>query len=227
MKKCMSLVGVAVFAVGFTSTAFAQERPRTTTGALELALRAGYGIPFGHTGKTATDTTNDKLSDSIKGEIPLWLDAGYRFSPQLYVGLSFQYAFGFVPSNSECTQGVSCSVSDLRLGANVLYHLTPDQPADVWVGLGVGYEWLELSASGAGISVSGSGSGFEFANLQAGVDIATTPSFALGPFASFSLGQYRSFSLSGAGRSMDQDITDKSLHEWLLFGVRGVSDAPL
>jgi hypothetical protein len=197
--------------------------PRGTGGAFEFGLRTGYGLPLGHTGRTAGDTTDDKLSSSISGEIPLWLDLGYRFDPNLYLGLSFQYAFGFVP-DGQCTSGASCSVSDLRLDANFMYHLTPDQAADFWVGFGAGYEWLRLSASALGFTVDGSAGAFEFANFQVGVDIAATPVFALGPFVSFSLGQYRSFSLSGAGQSSDMDVEQKSLHEWLMFGVRGTFD---
>jgi len=235
MIKSLSVVCFAVSVASFSSIAVAQEEapvapprasaeaPRGTGGALELALRTGYGIPLGHTGKVAGDTTDDKLSSTIKGEIPLWLDVGYRFNPEMYLGLSFQYAFGLM-ADGQCPSGVDCSVSDLRLAANFMYHVTPQQPADLWLGLGVGYEWLELSASAQGQSASESGSGFEFANLQAGVDIAATPTFALGPFVSFSMGEYRSVSLSGPGISMDSDVTSKSLHEWLIFGVRGVLD---
>ena len=200
--------------------------PRAAGGAIEFGLRTGYGIPLGHTGRAAGDTSDDALSSSIKGEIPLWLDFGYRFDPRMYLGLSFQYAFGLVPSN-QCSSGVSCSVSDMRLGANFMYHVTPEQPADLWLGFGVGYEWLRLSVSDGNVSGDATGSGFEFANFQAGVDFAVAPAFALGPFVSFSLGEYRSLSLSAPGASADEDIVSKSLHEWLVLGVRGSFDVHL
>jgi len=116
----------------------------------------------------------------------------------------------------------------MRLGANFIYHVTPTQPADLWLGFGVGYEWLRLSVSSdRGVAGDATGSGFEFANFQAGVDFAVTPAFALGPFVSFSLGEYRTLSLSGAGSSADEDIVSKSLHEWLVLGVRGSFDVHL
>jgi len=200
--------------------------PRGTGGAVEFGLRTGYGIPLGHTGKAAGDTSDDKLSSTISGEIPLWVDLGYRLNPNVYLGLSFQYAFGFVP-DGQCSSGASCSISDLRLDANFMYHVTPDQPADFWLGFGVGYEWLRLSLSEQGITADGSAGAFEFANFQVGVDFAVAPAFSLGPFVSFSLGQYRSLSLSAPGLSTDQDLVDKSLHEWLVLGVRGSFDAHL
>jgi len=224
--------GLAVLSVASVARAqseasrAAAAAPRGTGGALEFGLRTGYGIPLGHTGKAAGDTSDDKLSTSISGEVPLWLDVGYRLNPNMYLGLSFQYAFGFVP-DGQCLPGGSCSISDLRLDANFMYHLTPDQPADFWVGFGAGYEWLRFSESEGGISASGTGSGFEFANFQVGVDFAATPAFALGPFVSFSVGQYRSLSYDLGGQSQDQNLVDKSLHEWLVLGVRGSFDVHL
>ena len=225
MIKRLCLIGATLaFASLVSAPRRAHAEPgRGAGGAFELGLRTGYGIPFGHTGKAPGDTTDDKLSSSIKGEIPLWVDLGYRLNPAMYVGASFQYGFGLVPDN-QCPSPASCSVSDLRLDANFIYHLTPDQAAEVWLGFGAGYEWLRFSASALGITVDGSGSGFEFANFQIGADIAATPVFALGPFVSFSLGQYRHVSLNGGGQSTDADITDKSLHEWLVLGVKGTFD---
>jgi outer membrane protein W len=219
-------LGLAVTLTSVGGAALAQEP--TSGGAIELGARLGFGLPFGSEGRTATDTTNDKLSDSVSGIIPLWIDAGYRFNPNLYVGLFFQYAFALVntDTNPECDQsGVSCSISDIRLGANLHYHFAPGQSFDPWLGLGAGYEWLMVSVSAGANSASGSAGGFEFANFQLGGDFSASPSFKVGPFLSFSLGQYRSLSASlNGGPSMDMDYTNKSLHEWLIIGARGAFD---
>jgi hypothetical protein len=226
MTKFLSLLGIAAMTFLFSPLGFAQtEAPGESAvagGAIEVGLRAGYGLPFGHTGRLAGDLSDDKLSASVKGEIPLWLDVGYRLDPRMYVGLSFQYAFGLVPSGV-CADGVSCSITDMRLGANFIYHLAPHQSVDPWLGFGVGYEWFELKAAAPEGEVTGTVGAFEFANLQAGADFEVTPSFALGPFVSFSLGEYRGISYSGAPLA-DQDVVSKSVHEWLLFGVRGALD---
>jgi opacity protein-like surface antigen len=199
-------------------------------GAIELGLRVGYAVPFGKEGRTASDASDTKLSDDIKGVLPIEIDAGYRINPQVYVGLSFQYGFGFLntSANPECGQsGVSCSTSDLRLGVNAQLHLSPGESFDPWLGLGVGYEWLSLDVSASGANASVTGSGFEFANVQVGGDLVAARNLVVGPFIGLSLGEYRSVSTSGAAGSGSQDITSKSLHEWLEFGVRGAFDIDL
>jgi outer membrane protein W len=197
-------------------------------GAIQVGLRLGYGIPLGHVGRTAGDTSDQTLSSTIKGQIPIVLDAGYLFNSNLYLGLSFQYGFGFVGNESldvACDQlGISCSTNDVRLGVNVQYHLSPAASFDPWVGFGVGYEWLGISFDAPSGSASGTASGFEFANVQAGGDIDLAPNLRVGPFVSLSVGQYGSVSVSGGPRSASEDIVDKSLHEWLLLGVRGTYD---
>jgi outer membrane protein W len=218
-------VGFYVLSAGismFASSAFAQEAAPPLDHGVELGFRTGYGFPAGKEG-TVAGTPNANLSGDVSGIIPLQLDAGYRFNPNVYLGLALQYAFGFVndSNNSTCNQGgVSCSADVLRIGLNVNYHFGVNPAFDPWVGLGAGYEWLMLSASAGGTSADVTGSGFEFANLQLGGDIPISPNFVVGPFFAVSIGQYRSISTSAGGTSMDQDLTDKSIHEWFLFGVR-------
>jgi hypothetical protein len=171
------------------------------------------------------------MSDGIAGQIPLWLDVGYRALPELFVGAYFQYGFGFMGDlfDESCdVDGIDCSASDVRLGVQVHYHIMPFQSVDPWVGLGLGYEWLTLGAEGGGLETSTTARGFEFANFQAGADFLVGPKAAVGPFISFSLGQYSdaSFDCSpatacGGFSGIDGDIENKALHEWLVLGVRG------
>lgn len=219
--SCLSLV---VLCAG---VARAQDGvPGGQRGAIQVGLRLGYGIPLGHTGRTAADTQDHTLSSTIKGQIPIGVDAGYLFNSNLYLGLSFQYGVGFIGSDSSnvgCDQPqINCSTNDIRLGVNVQYHITPLAAFDPWVGVGIGYEWLGISFESGSTSVSGTTSGFEFANFQLGGDFDLAPSFRMGPFVSLSVGQYQSVSVSGGGRSVSEDLVDKALHEWLLLGVRGV-----
>lgn len=194
----------------------------------EAGLRVGYGIPLGK----ATGDAGDDLNRGIAGQIPLWLDVGYRVSPNVFVGLYTHYGIGFVGDDIDmaCQQSsqISCSASDVRLGLQLHYHVSPAENVDPWIGPGIGYEWLSLGFEGAGASFSTTASGFEFLNVQGGVDFAPAEHFYLGPFVSFSLDQYFDISVdcSGAIPCMDLasiagDIPDKSLHEWLVFGVRG------
>jgi hypothetical protein len=231
MVKHVLVFGFAVTVLSTGSAAFAQQAA-PSGGAIELGARFGFGIPFGNEGQAAGDTADNKLSDDLSAALPLWLDAGYRINPNLYVGLFFQYAFGFINNDRQpaCSQaGVSCSASDMRLGANVHYHFSPGQPFDPWFGLGVGYEWLNLGVNTSAPLATASGTAtagaFEFANFQLGGDFMASPTFKCGPFASFSLGQYQSISVSGSNvMSMNMPIETKALHEWLLFGFKGAFD---
>lgn len=213
------------------TTALAQEAaPVSNRGAIEVGLRLGVGFPLGHEGMVAGGTSNDKLSDDIKAIIPIALDAGYRFNPNVYAGLLLQYGFGIVNANSSNScgdPGVSCSGSDLRLGVDLHFHFAPGQSFDPWLGVGAGYEWLFLDVTAGGSEANLTATGFEFGNVQLGGDIPIAPNFAIGPFVSLSFGQYGNVSVSGGGTSMDMPITGKSFHEWLELGVRGVYDIGL
>jgi len=208
-------------------------------GAVEIGLRVAYAIPFGTQGTTDTHRIDTKLSDWIKGMIPIEIDAGYRITPHAYVGLSFQYGFAFVntsttpacggdPRFSPTGQSLSCSSRDLRLGANAQVNLAPGHAFEPWLGLGVGYEWLSLDVSGPVINATllKAGSGLEFVNVQLGGDIVAARNVAVGPFIGVSLGHYRSISMTGP-QVYRTEVTNEALHEWLEFGLRGAFDVNL
>jgi outer membrane protein W len=218
-------LGAATLLIAATTSARQPSAPAGGRGAIQVGLRLGYGVPFGKTGSTATDLVDDDLSRSISGQIPIGIDAGYLITPHVYVGLLFQYGFGLVGSGGDaiCNQtGVTCSTTDTTLGIGAHLHLDPTASFDPWIGLGVAYEWVDFSASLAGRSASSTGAGLQYVNVQLGGDISVAPNLAVGPFVSFSAGQYGSVSQDNGTTSTSQDITNKSFHEWLLFGVRGV-----
>ena len=188
---------------------------------VDLGLRLGYGIPLGSMAE------NVKLNDLVSGQVPIWVDAGYRFNPNIMAGLYFQYGFGFVP-DSGCANGVagiSCSASDIRFGIQGQYRFMPENSVNPWLGIGFGYEWLDWSASAGGQSQSAGVHGFEFLHLQGGADFKVAESVGVGPFLDFSLGEYESGSADAGGLgSVSGDINRKALHEWLTLGVRAVFD---
>ncbi|HMJ16410.1 MAG TPA: outer membrane beta-barrel protein [Polyangiaceae bacterium] len=221
--KSRTLLTSALFGLTILSlceTAAAQES------GFEAGLRTGYGVPFGEGAEDAQD-----ISDAISGIIPLWIDVGYRVTPNVFVGAYFQYGLGFEGEDIEdaCDlDGIDCSVSSHRLGAQLHYHFSPRRSADPWLGLGFGYEWYNAHVEAGDGELSASISGFEFANLQGGVDFYPGEHFYLGPFVSFSLDQYDSLDVecSGAGNEFcdgfgDGDIEDKSIHNWFVVGIRG------
>ena len=193
----------------------------------EAGLRAGYGVPFGK----ATDAATRDMNEATSGILPLWVDIGYRLTPNVFAGAYFQYGIGFVSSEfpDTCdTQGVDCSTSSIRLGGQVHYHFVPEGRADPWLGYGFGYEWWRLGEQTPTRELSVTARGFELANFQVGVDFYPEPHFYLGSFVSFSLDQFNSVDVTCSGTAAttcallgDADIQDKSVHQWLLFGIRG------
>ncbi len=189
------------------------------------SLRLAYGIPMGGVANEA----NGDLSNFLSGSLPIQLDLGYRFTPNLSVAAYGQYAIGFAGNANVsglgdlCSiSGVSCSGHDWRVGAEAVWHFMPGQQLDPWAGIGTGYEWMSFSAEGGGEKADVTFHGWEFFNVQLGADYQVAPSFGIGPFVQFSLGQYSSGNAtSTTGGSSSGDITNKTTHEWLQIGVRG------
>jgi len=185
---------------------------------VSIALSLGYAIPMGSIDNTA------KLSDTFSGGLPLQVDIGWRFTPNLYLGAFFQYSFAFLSSatSSLCSAspGVSCSGSNIQFGVDFVYTFMPFATFAPYVGLGVGWEFASLTASASGASQSLTVSGPQFARIIVGGDFRVGSALRVGPFVNFSLGQYSSLSSPIAGATLG----DKTLHEWLQFGVKGTVD---
>jgi outer membrane protein W len=166
---------------------------------IKLGLRLGYGIPMGDTSK------DNKLSDFVSSIIPIWIDAGYMVTPNIMVGLYFQYALA---NFKDCDD---CSGNDMRFGVQGQYHISPAEKINPWLGLGIGYEILSESESDSSVK------GMEFLNLQGGADFALADAIGVGPFVSFSLGQYSSAKFAG------NEVPDfeKAMHQWLVIGAKG------
>jgi hypothetical protein len=191
-----------------------------------LALRLGYGIPFGDTSANASGAAAP-LGDQLQGEIPIWIDVGYRFARSWFVGAYLQLGIGIVNKDKAaggnlCNQpGVSCKGSDVRLGVEGTYSFSPGQSFNPWIGLGTGYEWVSLQ----GESSTGNGEftfkGWEYFTLQVGGDFSLSRVFALGPYASFGLGQYSSSNVTLGSTTFSGDVANMKAHAWLQLGVKG------
>jgi hypothetical protein len=185
-------------------------------GEVFLGLRSGYALPFGAIEKGGA------LNDVFNGHVPLWLDVGYKLTPNLLVGLYGQYGFGLIKSADSgdpdgCPSGVDCSGHVIRFGAQVHYQFGPGGTMNPWVGYGFGYEFMSLSM-GDGISFGASG--FEFALFQLGIDSWVAKGVGIGPFVALSLGQYSDCSAEINGVT-GCSLGPQRFHEWLTLGLRG------
>jgi hypothetical protein len=222
MKSFGLLLVSGCLLIAGPQSAFAEEH----SSGLEAGLRLGYGLPFGELRQ------DSDLSDGISGQLPLWLDVGYRLNPEIFVGVYVQYGFGFVggaiDDGCDDSDEVDCSATDVRLGVQLHYHIAPRSEANPWVGLGLGYEWMSLGVEAEGQEAVFTSSGFEFLNLQAGLDFRLARHLFAGPFVSVSLGQYDEVSVdcdgvlcSALGASTDTEIDDTAIHGWVVLGLRG------
>jgi hypothetical protein len=193
---------------------------------LEFGARLGLGLPLGNSDGGAGDDFSKYFSNAM----PIWIDAGYRYTPNWYAGFYFMYGVGSFASslgkNAGCNNpGVGCSIHDTRVGANAHYHFAPGASFDPWVGAGLGYEWSGLTVSTANSSGGVGMSGWEFLNVQAGLDFEAARSFVFGPFVTVTLSQFDCASSAGQnGSSSSNSISSKAVHEWLTLGVRGAFD---
>jgi outer membrane protein W len=205
------------------AVAMALALPTASQAQFSLGARLGYAPAMGDAMK------DSKMKDGIKSQIPLQLDAAYKVTPEIAIGAYFSYGFGQVGSalKDSCDAfGQDCSASDMRLGLQAFYTFTKVSPQFTpWAGLGLGYEWGKIKATGGGFAdESVTFKGFEFLNLQFGADYKVSDQFGIGPYVMFSIAQYGSADFESGGASASADITDKTLHQWLGFGVRGKFD---
>lgn len=224
MRAIALLLSLAV--AGFASEARAQA---ADTG-LTLGARLGYAIPMGDAAKPGGQSL--AMGDYVSGQIPIEIEAGYRFTKEISAGLYFGYGFAFA-SDKFCDQfglppGVSCSTSGayvMRYGIQAAYRfimpgMTP------WLGLGIGMEQAKLDVKASGFGVTETSkfevSGWEYLNLQGGVDWAVSPNFKVGPFARVSIAKYDTAKQDGT--KQDFPSSDQTIHEWLTIGVKGTFD---
>ncbi len=207
-----------VLSVGMLlASSVAMAAPAPDRAGVDLGIRLGYAIPFGD-----LDGTRGSLAGWVSGAIPVVLEAGYRLDHRFTIGPYFQFAFAQVKDNTNtgCTSSNGCSGWIVRAGLQGIYHLDAALPFRPWGGLGIGYEWTSYSGTVGNIGFSGNATGWEFVNVAIGADFPVGPATALGPFVGFSVARYGDISGTLGNLSGTSDVTNPTLHEWLMIGAR-------
>jgi hypothetical protein len=196
--------------------------PTASHAQLQLGLRVGYAPAMGEAMQAKGDPSATKMSDSFKSQVPVQIDANYKFTKDVAAGLYFSYGFGQVGSQMKNdVSPATLSASAIRVGAQGNYTFSSvASPLVPWAGVFAGYEQAKLSLGG-GASGDFTLSGFEL-GLQLGGDYKVSPQFGVGPFVGFSVGQFTSLSASGDAGTAPE--FDKKMHEWFTIGIRGVYD---
>lgn len=183
-----------------------------------FALRLAYATSLGSAAQELP------ISEAMGGQVPIQLDALWRFDGPVSAGVYASWGPGQVTAGA-CSSGTDCSASGLRLGvqgqwafaAVGAWHLLP------WAGLGAGWERASTRRAHLGAETTWTYSGPE-ASLQGGLDWPLGRGFMLGPFLQLAAGRYGSWSLDTSADSASGDIADKAIHGSLHFGVRGRFD---
>jgi len=234
-----SLLAVAAF-VGATSSlciaraqelaedpgaAVAHRAPPASRG-FQMALRTGFAIPFGKAAGDGTEPPEQKMSDFVTGQVPLFIEIGGKPIKHLfiggYLGLGIGGAGGDTKDVCEAAD-IDCLGVSTRFGVEVQYHILPAEDLNPWVGYGLGFETTSIAIKDGDEDGSLNYGGFEFARLSAGVDFRISRVFGIGPFADFSLGTYGSYRFDAPKiPDSDGDIDKTAIHEWLTVGARFV-----
>lgn len=193
--------------------------PAAGSAQVSLGLRLGYGPALGESAK------DRDMSDGVKSQIPIQLDATYKLTPNFSLGGYTSYGFGQTGEEFDaiCDQA-DCSARVIRLGVQGIYSFDQIGQLKPFAGVGAGYEWGSLTAEAGGQEATFSFSGFELLNVTAGADYVVGPQFAIGPYIGLSVARYSDTSVDYGTEEISGEIDQKAMHEWLQFGIRGRFD---
>jgi outer membrane protein W len=193
--------------------------PAAGNAQISLGLRLGYAPALGEAAK------DSDMSDGVKSQIPLQLDATYHLTPAFSLGGYASYGFGQTgEAFDQICDVADCSARVVRLGVQGIYSFNPIGQLRPFAGVGAGYEWGSLTAEAGDEEVTVSFRGFELLNLTAGADYVVGPQFAIGPYVGLSVGRYSNTSIDDGIEEISGEIDEKAMHQWLQFGIRGRFD---
>lgn len=196
------LRALAVVSTLASSAAMAQESEATGSSVksgLEFTVGLGFQAGAGYVyknGPRADGTVGDvKLSDAANGGAAFLLEAGYRASPNWFIGAFGQYTHVLTKTNPfTCPEGFDCNTSAIRFGPQVQYHFSPDASFDPFLGVGIGFTTLTSTVEGsqpiptpagtfnAGVDSESTFRGPEFLNVTVGGKWRLSNSLSFGPY---------------------------------------------
>lgn len=196
------------------------------SGRFQLGLRTGFALGLG---KIEGGAGGTELGDAATGQLPIWVDVGFRITPNWYAGAYASWGFVLAKSESTpardfvCDGEADCSGQSLRYGLQGQYHFAPGRTS-FWLGLGIGGESVQIDQTDAGVTWTAEASGIEFANLQLGVDFPTGESSTAGLFTALTVSQYANRSVETGSSPSSGGISNQELHHWIFVGLRGTTD---
>jgi hypothetical protein len=203
----------------------------------QSGLAVGFGIagavPFGnaHSAANGVATSSTISMQSMdRASLPFWFNLGWRFSPRTYLGLFYQYAPTFPPSN-KCAMpyapangvagSTTCDGSNQKFGVDFAYHIRPKELVDPWIGIGLGYELNNTNYStGASSDTMNWQLGGLMADIKLGADLRFSKVIPIGPFVDLSVSQYNTENVYSPNQSSTSVPFSGALHGWFTAGLR-------
>jgi hypothetical protein len=149
------------------------------------------------------------------------LDAGYRFSPQWYVGGSIDWGPGVSPNSQKmCPTSVSCSRQNAQLRVDARLYLAPDARVGWWVAFGAGWEVAAFAQTYQNSTVTSTFTGPVYGDLQLGLD-SRTGAAAIGPYFGFAIAEFLTEGINPAATPVPTSIPNPGVHTWITLGLRG------
>ena len=181
----------------------APEPPPLGHRGFQAAVRSGISFPVG------SAASHEAMARYFGVQIPIFLEAGFKPDPHVFIGAYGSFAFGGVSDRFDVNpcSGHDCSAHAFHVGAEVQYHADPSARADPWVGYGIGYEWVATSGS-----VETTFRGPEYGRSMAGLDLRLSRDFGIGPFVDVTIARYTDVTAA--------EIDSTSAHGWVTVGGR-------
>jgi hypothetical protein len=208
-------IAISAFTLCISSSALAKEDdepdrasgpPPAPANAWELTLGNGYSQGFG----SADGALG--LRDYAKGGFSTQLGFGYRFDPNLMLGIYVEGANYFesgAARDDTDTYGAAAGIQ-----AN--WHFAPFATFDPWVGLGGGYRGYWLDKPNAGTTAV---YGLDLVRVRFGVDYRTSSWMSMGPMVGASL---TTFLVKDPDFASDvETVEDREISTFVFVGFQG------
>jgi hypothetical protein len=177
-------------------------------------LRTGVGLPWGDA------ELGDALSGRSGTSFPIAIDAGFKLSKPLFLGVYLGYGYGSGSADACADEGFDCSTSAWQFGIQGQYHFGASELINPWVGYGVGYEILRQNLSAGSYSETQTSSGLTYLKASIGADYRS--SVGLGPFFEVSAGRFEGSTTEVDDLEVHEGPVDSAWHGLFTIGFRVV-----
>jgi hypothetical protein len=179
-----------------------------------IGAELGFAFPIGSLER------GSRVTDVVRGLVPLGIEVGYRVQPRIALVVYAQYA---VDIPKLCATASDCLASlghDIMLAVGSRLMLPPVGPLVPQLRALFGHEWFQSELSDQGVTSTRGYRGPLLASLQASGSLGSDDR-SVGLFGTLSAGVYSHRSLDTPAFNTGSFVDRPSLHFWLSFGFRG------